>query len=304
MGQELPFANVSFIATNLAAMVGVLIRVIIGARNDPMTDTANPSARVFTPPRAIGRVLQIVKAIAQWPGPVTLAELSSEIDVPRTSLFAILKGLQAEDYVIFEREHYSLGPAAIRLGAAITQRQSFPATAMPVLEKLAEDTGETVILSVLAEDRRHVVYVSVLEAKSFLRFAVNIGTRRPLNASATGQAVLSYLPRIERERYLASASFEKFTPKTLATATALRKAVAQVRRQHCAMTVDGTVQAAVGIAAPYFGQDGLVLGAVNIAGPTSRLIDRTNELKKLVVCAGENISRILGCTTPYPPPEA
>lgn len=291
-------------APNLTVMVSVMTRVIIGARNDPMTDTANPSARVFTPPRGIGRVLQIVKAVAQWPRPVTLAELSSQIDVPRTSLFAILKGLQAEDYVIFEREHYSLGPAAIRLGAAITQRQSFPATAMPVLEKLAEDTGETVILSVLSEDRRHVVYTSVLEAKCFLRFSVDIGTRRPLNASATGQAVLSYLPRLERERYLASGSFEKFTPKTVSTATALRKAVAQVRREHCAMTVDGTVQAAVGIAAPYFSHDGLVLGAVNVAGPTARLIDSTDELKSLVVSAGEKISRILGCTTVYPPEEA
>lgn len=269
-----------------------------------MSDTATPSARVFTPPRAVGRVLQIVKAIAQWSRPVTLAELSAEFEVPRTSLFAILKGLQVEGYVTFERDHYSLGPAAIRLGEAITQRQSFPATVMPVLEKLADATGETVILSVLAEDRRHVVYASVLEAKSPLRFIVNVGTQVPLNASAAGQAVLSYFPLAERERYIASGNFEKFTPRTLISATALRKAVAQVRREHCAMTIDGTVQAAVGIAAPYFGHDGMVLGAINIAGPTARLIDRMDELKKRVIWAGEKTSRILRCTTAYPPDES
>lgn len=268
-----------------------------------MPGAATPPDRVFTPPRAVGRVLQVVKAIAQWSRPVSLAELSAEFDVPRTSLFAILKGLQAEGYVTFERDHYSLGPASIRLGEAITQRQSFPASAMPVLEKLAEATGETVILSVLAEDRRHVVYAAVLEAKSPLRFIVTVGTRRPLNASATGQAVLSYLPLAERECYIASGGFEKFTPKTLVTRAALRKAVAQVRREHCAMTIDGTVQAAVGIAAPYFGHGGMVRGAVNIAGPTARVIDRVDELKKGVVWAGEKISRILGCTAPYPPDE-
>lgn len=67
------------------------------------------------------------------------------------------------------------------------------------------------------------------------------------------------------------------------------------------MTVDGTVLAAVGIAAPYFGQQGTVEGAINVAGPTARLIDKTDEFKAALVASGKEISRILGYSGPYPP---
>ena len=259
------------------------------------------TARTFTPPRAIVRVLQVVKVLAQKSGPTSLAELSTEFDVPRTSLFAILKGLQAAGYVTFERDHYSLGPEAVKLGHAITQRQSFPASVLPVLEKLVQTTHETVILSTLTEDRHHVMYLSVLESESPLRFIIKVGTRRPLNASAAGQAVLSHLPTQERNRYIAAGAFERFTPGTVATATALRRAIREVHTQHCAMTVDGTVQGAVGLAAPYFSAEGEVMGAVNLAGPTARMTGKVDVLKQQVIRAGEDISRRLGYTGPYPP---
>lgn len=231
---------------------------------------------------------------------MTLAELSIEFAVPRTSLFAILKGLQHEGYVVFEGDFYSLGPESIKLGHAITHRQAFPASVQPVLEKLGKLTSETIILSSLSDDREHVVYTSVFEAQSALRFTVKVGTLRPLNASATGQAVLSYLPANERRIYLEKGQFQRFTPKTVTTAAALKKVIKQVQQEHCAMTIDGTVLAGIGIAAPYFGLQGAVHGSINVAGPTERMIGRIDELKAAIVAGGEEISRVLGYTGPYP----
>jgi IclR family acetate operon transcriptional repressor len=268
----------------------------------PGTPTLPP--RMFTPPRSIGRVLQILKMLAQRARPMTLAELSSEFDVPRTSLFSILKGLQQEGYVIFEHDAYSLGPESTSLGQAITQGETFPASAQPVLERLGKLTSETIILSTLADDRQHVIYTSVFEAQSALRFTVNVGTTRPLNASALGQAVLSYLPAAERKAYLEQDNFQRFTPRTVTTAAALRKLIKQVRQEHCAMTIDGTVVAAVGIAAPYFDSRGAVKGSVNIAGPTERMIKRVDEFKAAIVAGGQEISRILAYTGTYPPDAA
>ena len=39
---------------------------------------------------------------------------------------------------------------------------------------------------------------------------------------------------------------QRFTPRTVATKAGLRKAIAAVRREHCAMTIDGSVDAAIG----------------------------------------------------------
>ena len=257
--------------------------------------------RRFTPPRSIARVLQVIKALARSARPTSLAELSVALGVPKTSLYAILKGLEQLGYVTFERDAYSLGPQAHALGQAISQGPSFPGCAMPVLERLAEASHETIILGALAEDRRHVRYAAVIEAESWLRFSVKVGTLRPLNASASGHAILSYLPPAERGRYLASGPFQRFTPRTVATQAGLRKAIATVRREHCAMTIDGSVDAAIGIAAPYFGRSGAVEGALVIAAPTTRIFDRQTEIKAAVIKGAEALSRILEYTGPYPP---
>ena len=259
-----------------------------------------PPDRAFTPPRAIARVLRVIEVLADQARRMSLAELSEALDVPKTSLFAILKGLAQGGYVVFESDTYVLGSQTRRLAESIQGGRSLTDLARPILEGLARITGETIILGTLSEDRAHVVYALVIESDSWLRFSVEIGVRRPLNSAASGHAVLSYLQVGEREQYLASGPFQRFTSKTVATRTALSKVITKVRAEGCAMTVDGTVTGATGIAAPYFDRRGAVCGAVLIAAPTSRIAHREAEIKKLARQGAEAISRLLGYAGAWP----
>ena len=286
----------------LYAICNTRVRVV--SSRAPTVDvypTMNVPSRVFTPPRSGERALMAIRILAQHERPLSLAEMSIAIDIPKTSLFAILKGLVLSGYVAFEEGKYSLGPESHRLGRIISEGRAFPGCALPVLERLGKEIGETIILCTVSGDRRHVVYVAVVEAESWLRFSVEVGTERPLNASASGHAILSFLAPAERERYLASGRFERFTPRTVASRAGLRTAIAKVRREGCAMTVDGTVAGAIGIAAPYFDHQGAVAGALVIAAPTTRMVDRQSEVKAAVKRGGEEISRILDYTGIYPP---
>jgi DNA-binding IclR family transcriptional regulator len=253
-----------------------------------------PKSQDFTPPRSVDRVLTTLRTLAQNREPMSLAALSVAVKVPKTSLFALLKALQQADYVTFEREHYSLGREAHRLGRAIVGGHALAAIARPVLEQLGKATRETIILCALSSDRRHVVYVDVVEAESFLRFSVGVGTTRPLYAPASGHAVLSAMPAREREAYIDSETFERFTPRTVATRTALRAAIATAKREGCAMTVDGSVDGAIGIAAAVLDREGQVAGALVIAAPTARIADRVEEIKARVKDGAAAISRLLG----------
>lgn len=265
------------------------------------THTPPPEDQAFTPPRAIARVMRVVELLADQACQMSLAEMSTALDIPKTSLFAILKGLAQAGYVIFEGDTYALGQRARQLADSIHGSRSFSDLARPILEGLARTSSETVILGTLSDDRRHVRYAIVVESDSWLRFSVNVGVTRPLSAAASGHAILSYLPPAEREQYLASGPFERFTPKTVATRTSLKKVIAKVRRDGCAMTVDGTVTAATGIAAPYFDRHGAVAGAVLIAAPTSRVAEREMEIRNTAGQGAQAISRLLGYAEAYPP---
>ena len=265
-----------------------------------MTDSEE---RPFSPPRAIARVLRVIEVLAAEPRGLSLAELSVLMGVPKSSLFAILKGLQQQGYVALDKDTYGIGPSARKLADAIRGGRSFAEQARPILESLGRATGETVILASLAQDRRHVEYTVVVESDNWLRFTVNVGARRPLSSSASGHAVLGWLPEAEREGYLAHGPFERFTGKTIATTPALRKAIARVRRDAVAVTVDGTVTGATGIAAPYFDRHGAVAGSVLVAAPTARIVGRDKEVAQAARHGAEAISRLLNYVGAYPPTE-
>lgn len=267
-----------------------------------MTTQHPPSEdRTFTPPRAIARVLIVVEVLADQARPMSLAELSTALQVPKTSLFAILKGLEQLEYVVFDDDAYVLGPRARSLADSIRGGRSIADMARSVIEALARTSGETVILGTLTEDRRHVLYAAVVESDSWLRFSVNVGVRRPLSAAASGHAILAHLPAVEREPYLGSGPFQRYTPKTVTTRAALAKAISKVRAEGFAMTVDGTVSGATGIAAPFFDASARVAGSVLIAAPTSRIEGREAQIARTAIEGAEAISRMLGLTGAYPP---
>lgn len=250
--------------------------------------------RDFTPPRSAERVLTAIRTLAQNGHPMSLAELSVAVEVPKTSLFALLKALQQARYVTFERDRYTLGPESHRLGRAIVSGQSLPGIARPVMEQLGKATRETIILCALSDDRAHVAYVDIVEAESSLRFSVSVGTERPLNASASGHAVLSAMPARERDAYIETGDFERFTPRTVVTRTRLRAAIKTAMREGCAMTVDGSVDGAIGISAPLLDREGEVVGALVVAAPTTRIIDRVDEIKRTIRRGAYAISQLLG----------
>src|SRR4051812_44154372 len=146
-------------------------------------------------PRSVLRVMDILHALAAEPDGVTLAKLSEQLRLPKTSVFSLVRALEGGGYVKSNGGRYTLGDQARRLGASLGQARSLPKSVRPVLEWLAGETGETILLGVLSEDGDEISYVDVIESDKPLRFAVRIGNRRPLYCTAAGKTMLAFLPK-------------------------------------------------------------------------------------------------------------
>jgi DNA-binding IclR family transcriptional regulator len=140
------------------------------------------------------------------------------MNLPRASVHRLLRALEASGFLFERADGFVLGAESYRLSRLIGRSApaiEFPQAARPVLEWLAEETNETVILGTLSDLRQEIVYADVIVADSPLQYAVPAGDLRPLYSSATGKAVLAFLPPQEQENYIAQVAFEAITPFTV-----------------------------------------------------------------------------------------
>lgn len=276
-----------------------------GEQHGPATEATGADAeREDAGPRAILRVPEVLMAVAAGVGGIAMAELAQDLKLPKTSLHRLLRTLEHGGFVVRAGGLYRPGPESFRLAAALAQAApsaQFPACARPVLEVLAEETGETVMLSVVSDKLTESVYLEVIESASPLRFAMRAGNRRPLFAVASGKAILAFQPAEQQQRYLDQVDFLEFTVETTRK-DEMPALLRRVRETGVVYDRNGIVDGASGVASPVFDQHGQAFSAVSIAGPTERMDARRGEFERLVVDAGQRISRVLGYTGPYPPP--
>ena len=243
-------------------------------------------------------------ALASKPGGSSLAELAPRLSVPKTSLHRLLRTLERGGYLTSRDGNYQLGPASFHLASVLgsaAPSTAFPACARPVIEQLARDSRETVMLGVLLEDRPEILYIDVIDSQAPVRFSVPIGDLRPLYSAASGKAVLAYMAPEAQRAYLDTTRFEKFTPNTTGRKD-LPAQLEEARRSAVAFDSNGREQGAGALASPIFDAGGRAFASVSVAGPTERIVANRPQLEPLVRTAGERISRLLGFAGDYPPP--
>lgn len=99
-----------------------------------------------------------------------------------------------------------LGARLIELGATALSQLSLTSLARPLIERLAERTGDTVHLSV--RDGDQIMYVDKISGTKRLEMRSRIGLRKPIAITGTGKAPMLDLPEKEWARLYSLAHAE------------------------------------------------------------------------------------------------
>lgn len=260
-----------------------------------MTIQKSPSAndQRLAPTMAPQRVMRIIEALAESREGLTLTQLCAQTQLPKTSLFSLLRSLAEGSYVISEGKNHRLGPETYRIAAMIYKADRFPGNVHLMLEDLQKASGETVMLGMPADDWMSLVYVDVVESSSWLRFSANIGAHRPLYSTSIGKVLLAYADETVRDHYLDNTELVRLTAHTAVTRKALLKELADIRHNGHIIS-RGSVESATGISAPVFDGNGRLLAAVATAGPSERFERQKDHLLKLVCDCAARMSAKLG----------
>ncbi len=264
-----------------------------GARKK--TDQKSAAARCG--PQSVGRILGILESLAEAENGATLSELAVSTAAPKTSLVGLLAGLRNDDYLIRDMAgRYFLGPRFVSLAARAISGRELITLVRPILAELAEATGETAVLAVLAPDADVVTYQNKVESANPIRYAVTVGERRDLYCTAAGKVLLADFDEDRLNTYLKTVNRQRFTDATVTEISDLRAELAAIRQRGVAHTCNERIPGASGLAAPIRGADGRVIAAILVAGPSERITAEVKRNKPLIKQAAARCSRLMGGT--------
>jgi DNA-binding IclR family transcriptional regulator len=212
--------------------------------------------------QVIRRAAAVLRSVSDHQGQLRLADLAPELGLAKTTIHRVVNALVDEHMLrVDQRGFIWLGPSLVSLGRVAAT--DLTGMMRPVLEALAEQTGETVDLAVL--DGRSVRFIDQIPSHHRLRAVSTVGAAFPLHCSANGKALLAALPS-DRVDELLPRRLEQLTPNTLITRAALdaeleairQSGVAEDREEHSlgiravgiALCDDGGPAAAISIPVP------------------------------------------------------
>jgi len=262
-----------------------------------------PAAPRRAGPRAVGRGLEVLRLVAAAPDGLSLTAIATALELPKSSMLNVLRSLQAADYVAPAHGRYVLGSEALSLAAAISATVSFPGSLMPKLRQLADATGETVTMGVLADEGLSIVFLEVMESHHGLRVSHSRGAKQPIYASSLGQGFLAFMPQPLIDNLLNQRRWPTLTRGTITKKDLIRK-IPEIQAEGAAWSSGGQDDGTMGVGCPVLEAGGTLRCSIAAGGPLERIRPRMQELTTMVKSTAEDMSRILGYQGPYPPRRA
>jgi DNA-binding IclR family transcriptional regulator len=241
-----------------------------------------------------GRVIDVLLLFTDGPAELGVSQIARELDLSKAVVHRILQTLTARGMLTLDPQtrRYRLGATTAALGARALRNLDLRTASADVLRHLRLQTGETVTLSAVVPGGR--VYIDQVVSAHEVKMTVELGRRFPLYAGSSGKCMLAFLPRAERERVL-TAQLSALTDRTLTDPADLRADLERIRERGYAVSTGERQADAGSIAAPVFGLDGDVRGAVSVCGPRSRITpDFVDGCASGVLRAAAGISAALG----------
>lgn len=215
------------------------------------------------------KAFQLIQAVVDaGTGGATFSEAVRTSAVPKSTAHRLLNELTDLGALRYDAESktYCGGLLLARYGSAVAEDYDLRKITRPHIEKLHQETGHTATLGI--RDGDHGIYLDKVESKEFgVRLHSEIGKAFPLHCTGIGKVLLSQL-KSSAVRELLRGNLKPYTKKTITSKTLLKQELKKARSRGYAIDDEEITRGFVCIAAPIFGPDGAIAGALSCTFPT------------------------------------
>lgn len=219
---------------------------------------------------AVVRTLAVLDVLSHQTESVSLAQLTSDLALPKSSVRAICNTLVSCGYVRRNPQgSYRLSSKVVSLAESFLAGTDVAREFNAIWSDSRSSPEETVLLSVLTG--HEAVYLAVRNSVRPLGLAFRVGLKFPAWVSASGKAMLAYLPADEVRR-IASADMQSLTsPNRNRALNILVTELELTRQRGYSIDDQGIREGVYAFGAPVFDAAGAVVAAVSVCVSTASL---------------------------------
>lgn len=245
--------------------------------------------------RTLLRAIDILELLSKSKEGYTLAQLSSMLDSPKSSIFDIMKTLVYKNMVIEDNQSgitkYKIGLQSFLIGSSYLNDTDIVNIAKNDLIDLANRMQATTFMSILDDDM--VTYLYKYESEKTIITTANIGSRRSIHSSALGKVMVAFGTDEDLKRAIQRTDFVAYTEYTITSVEKYLDQLKEVRIKGYAKSDREDTLQQVAAAAPIRNHDGKVIAAISCVGFYESQID-LDDLGLVVKDVADKISVKLG----------
>jgi DNA-binding IclR family transcriptional regulator len=162
--------------------------------------------------------------------PRSLGEIAEHLDVHKSTALRMLQTLEEGRFVRRPSERtFGIGFGLVAIGQKALEQIEVRSVAHPLLQRLRDRCGHTIHLAQLVDTS--IIYVDKVDGQGPAAFGSRIGSSVLLHTAAVAKIILAYQSNQDAARLIGNATFEQFTPTTLATPAALKAQLDVARKR-------------------------------------------------------------------------
>lgn len=258
---------------------------------DDISAGAPPPRRSRT--SGIDRALQILDYLQKAERPATAYEIARDIGAPLSTIYVIVDDLVEKE--LLDRQDGGLlwlGPRLYHYGLTYARTLDLLNVAAQEMHELADNSGETI--QICGRDGDQMVVLAMKEGRDHFQVTSRVGTRSPLNWTASGRMLIGHLPEAERREIFARSATVSPTGRAEIDKDVLAQTAADALEQGLSIQAGESDFSVACIAAPICDNQGSCRATISIVVPYVKLKQRDPDLVALVKASAKRIEARLG----------
>ena len=245
--------------------------------------------------QSVDRTLTILEVLSDYSDGLGITEISERVNLHKSTVYRLLSTLTYKGYVVQDEESskYKITFKLFELGSKKVDKLDLLKSSKPYTKMLMESVNEVVHL-IIREDNE-IVYIDKVEANNTISMKSRIGNRAPLYCTATGKAMLAFLPEEEVLKIWKSSKIIRLTENTITDFILYKKELQEIKKIGYAIDDEENEMGVKCVGAPILNIKGDVAGAISVSGPIHRITeDKMDFISKEVIKYANMISEEIG----------